>query len=239
MAADDATAEAGIARPKSLVSWRPAPADPQRPGDEIHLWRADLDASGWPPQEELPAAERKRAEEFLRRQPGRRWVAARWALRIALGRYLGEDPAEIELALSGHEKPRLAAPGPLRFNLIHSEALALIAIGEERELGVDVERIDPDRDLVALARTGLDPGDAGAVSAAPAERRAEVFYAAWTRREAVAKCFGEGLGRPPPAEPVEVKELDAGPGWAAALAVAGEGMPPVRSFELRAWPGLR
>jgi 4'-phosphopantetheinyl transferase len=215
------------------MSWEPAPGAPRQPGGEVHLWRADLDASGWPRVEELPSAERGRAEKILRPQPARRWVTARWALRFALGRYLGEDPGQVELVLSSHGKPRLAAPGPLRFNLSHSKALALIAIGEERELGIDVERIDPDRDLVALARTGLSRGDAETVSTAPPERRAGVFYATWTRREAIAKCSGEGLGgSAPPKHPAEVCEIDAGDGWAAALAVAGVGMPALRRFEL-------
>jgi 4'-phosphopantetheinyl transferase len=215
------------------VSWEPAPADPRQPGGEIHLWRADLDASGWPLQEELPADERARAEESLRPQPARRWVASRWALRRVLGRYLGDDPAKIELAVAPRGKPRLDRPGPLRFSLSHSANLVLIAIGVEREVGIDVERTDPDRDLVAIARTGLDPQTAEAVARAPAERRAGVFYAAWTRREAIAKCFGEGLGAAAPRDrPVEVCEIDAGDGWAAALAVAGAGMPALRRFEL-------
>jgi 4'-phosphopantetheinyl transferase len=219
------------------VSWGNAPSGPLVLGTEIHIWRADLDAAGWPPKEELPAAERERAEAFLRPRPARRWVAARWALRMVLGRYLGVDPAQIELALSAGGKPRLAGAAPLGFSLSHSEALALIAVGEERELGVDVERVEPDRDFAALARRGLDPVDADAVSAAPAERRAEVFYAAWTRREAVAKCLGEGLTGASVAGPVEVAPVEAGPGWAAAIAVAGAEMPPVRRF--RASPGLR
>jgi 4'-phosphopantetheinyl transferase len=221
------------------VSWGQAPPDLHGPGTEIHLWRADLDAPGWPRRDELPAAERDRAAEFLRPEPARRWVAARWALRIALGRYLDEDPTEIELTLSDRGKPRLAAPGSLRFNLSHSEALALIAVCEEREIGVDVERADPDRDLLGLARTGLEPAEAEAVAGAPPARRAEVFYGAWTRREAIAKCFGEGLAGTVVSAPVEVAEIDAGPGWAAALAIAAAGMPPVRRFDLRASPGPR
>ncbi|HEY7257079.1 MAG TPA: 4'-phosphopantetheinyl transferase superfamily protein [Solirubrobacterales bacterium] len=217
------------------MSWEPGPPEPAGPGEEIHLWRADLDAASWPAQEELPPADRARAEEFLRPEPARRWAAARWALRIVLGRYLGEDPAAILLALAPGGKPRLDRPGPLRFSLSHSEGLALIALGSEREIGVDVERLDPDRDLVALARAGLDPDDAEAVASAGVERRADLFYAAWTRREAVVKCFGEGLGAAAPSErPVEVSEIDAGEGWAAALAVAGVGLPAIRRFELRA-----
>jgi 4'-phosphopantetheinyl transferase len=216
------------------VSSIPAPRRPPAPGANVHVWRADLDAPGWPGRDELPAADRGRAAEFLRPKPASRWVASRWALRLVLGRYLDEDPAAIELAAGRRGKPRLERPGAPRFSLSHSERLALIAVCGEREVGVDVERIDPDRDLIALARTGLDPGDAETVSRARAERRPELFYAAWTRREAIAKCFGEGLGGATPSDPVEVCEIDAGDGWAAALAVGGRGLPPVRRFELRA-----
>jgi 4'-phosphopantetheinyl transferase len=209
------------------------------PAGEIHLWRADLDAAGWPRQDELPPADRARAEEFLRPKPARRWVAARWTLRLVLGRYLGEDPAAVGLAADPRGKPRLEPEGPLLFSLSHSENLALIAVSGEREVGVDVERVAPGRDLIALARTGLDPKEAEAVSEAPAERRPEVFYSAWTRREAIAKCFGEGLGGTNPPDPVEVCEIDAGDGWAAALAVAGRRLPPVRRFDLRALPDPR
>jgi 4'-phosphopantetheinyl transferase len=179
------------------------------PGTEVHVWRADLDGPDWPRQEELPEAERARAEEILRAEPARRWATARWSLRTVLGRYLDEDPAAIALAVAPGGKPFLEGPGPLRFSLSHSAGLALIAVAEEREVGIDVERVTP--------------------------RRSADYLRAWTRREAIAKCFGEGLAASAPSDrAVEVCEIDAGGGWAAALAVSGKGMPAVRRFDLRA-----
>jgi 4'-phosphopantetheinyl transferase len=144
-------------------------------------------------------------------RPGarQRWTAARWALRRVLGRYLDRDPAGIELSLGERGKPMLAERGTsLRFNLSHSGDLAMIAIGEGREVGVDVQLIGP---------------------------RPARFYVEWTRREAVAKCHGVGLWAPLPDAPASVAELDAGPGYAAALAVAGGGsMPPLRLFDAEA-----
>jgi 4'-phosphopantetheinyl transferase len=135
----------------------------------------------------------------------RRWVGARWALREVLGRYLERDPAAIELRLGERGKPMLAAPGEsLRFNLSHSGELALIAIGEDAEVGIDVQLL----------------------GSRPAQ-----FYADWTRREATAKCHGTGLWAPLPETAVSVAELDAGPGYAAAVAVAGEQMPPLERFD--------
>lgn len=169
------------------------------------------------------------------RQAGvrRRWVAARWALRGVLGRYLEQEPAEIELRAGNRGKPVLADPGAsLRFNLSHSGGLALIAVVRGREVGVDVERIVARRNLLALARRALSPEEAARVEAARVEARLAAFHAAWTRHEAVAKCFGTGLAAPLPEAAVTVQDLEAGAGFAAAIAVTGDAVPPLRHFPI-------
>jgi 4'-phosphopantetheinyl transferase len=176
---------------------------------ELHVWRARLDAGGWPAADGLPAAERERAAGLNRPDARRRWVAARWALRGVLARYLELEPAAIELRFGARGKPMLAAAeSPLRFNLSHSGELALIAVAGGREVGVDVQ----------------------AIGSKPAR-----FYADWARREAIAKCHGVGLWAPLPDSPVTAVNLDAGPGFAASVAVAGEEVPPLR--QLDAEPG--
>jgi phosphopantetheinyl transferase len=172
---------------------------------DLHIWHARLDAGEWPSAENLPAVERERAAAIHRDDARRRWVAARWALREVLGRYHERDPAAIELRFGERGKPMLAeSDASLCFNLSHSGELALIAIGEEREVGVDVQLLGS---------------------------RSAGFYAEWTRREAIAKCHGTGLWAPLPEAAVAVAELDAGPGYAAAVAIAGEQMPPLRQFD--------
>jgi phosphopantetheinyl transferase len=174
------------------------------PKDEAHVWRAHLDADGWPPASGLPSSERNRAAKLLRENACRRWVASRWALRSVLGRYLEREPAEIELRFGSRGKPMLAASNsPLRFNLSHSGELALIAVAGEREVGIDVQRI----------------------GAKPAE-----FYAGWAQREAIAKCHGTGLWAPLPDAPVAIATLDPGTGFAAAIAIGGDEVPPLRYF---------
>jgi hypothetical protein len=184
----------------------PAPHDEARPGTgEVHLWRVDLDAPGID-LGPLSADERARAARLLRDEPRRRWQAGRAALRTVLGGYLGIAPAAVQLRLGRRGKPALADPAAsLRFNLSHSDELALIALARGREVGVDVERIG---------------------------ERPPSFYAEWTRREALGKCFGGGFAEPPPARPARVVPLDVGEGWTAALAVAGTAEPCLRRFEL-------
>lgn len=170
---------------------------------------------------------------MLRPGSGRRWSASRWALRLVLSRYLGEKPEAIALRRSEHGKPELAeGPERLSFNLSHSGALALVAVTRGRELGVDIERIDADRDLLALAERALDASAAAAVrEAAPADRPT-AFYEAWVRHEALVKCFGGGLGSPLPEEPATVAPLDVDRGFAAALAVAGREVLAHRCFSI-------
>jgi len=201
--------------------------------DGVHIWRAALDEAGWPETERLPAAERERAASFLREEPGRRWVAARWALRRVLENYLEEPAAEIALELGENGKPCLRNHGGIEFNLSHSNGLALVAIAEGREVGVDVELIEPGRDLVALAERALPPKDAAAVRAASESERPSVFYAAWTRHEAHLKCLGTGLGGSP-SEDAAVENVDVAPGYAAAVAVAAAEVGPIDCRSLRA-----
>lgn len=150
--------------------------------------------------------------------------AARAALGRILAAYLGGPAAAAELSVAETGKPRLAtAPERLSFNLSHSGGLALVAVAPGGvEVGVDVERLRLRRDLTRLAARWLPAADAAAVTAAPEAERERVFYAAWARHEARVKCTGAGLAGPPPADEVVAWQLQIDPGYAAAVAVAGE-----------------
>lgn len=173
-----------------------------RPG-EVHVWRVPV------------------PEDDSRGAAGR-------ALAAILADYLGDgEGSAVGLAAGG--KPQLARePGRLSFNLSHSGGLALIAIAPGGvEVGVDVERLRPRRDLARLAARWLPGADAEAVAATVGPEREAVFYAAWTRHEARVKCTGGGLSGPVPGPDVVAHQLDVGDGYAAALAVAYAGTPRI------------
>ena len=169
---------------------------------EVHVWRV-----------ELPAKEARRA--------------ARRALAAILADYLGGEAAALGAGENG--KPRLAEEhGRLSFNLSHSGGLALVAIAPGgTEVGVDVERLRPRRDLVRLAKRWLPAADAAAVASADEAEREEVFYAAWARHEARVKCTGAGLDGVDPGPEVVAHQLEIDPGYAAAVAVAGGDAPRI------------
>jgi 4'-phosphopantetheinyl transferase len=216
-----------------FVKFDPAPAHPSPPNGEVHVWRADLEDPGWPNASGLPPDERARANRFLRSSDRLRWVAARWALRGVLGRYLEQEPGEIELARGERGKPRLAeAPERLEFNLSHSGPVALVAVCGTCAVGVDVERVETGRDLVQLAARALQPEDAAAVRAATGAERVSIFYERWARHEAALKCLGRGLGAPRGDAVVAIGSLPLGSGYAGAVAIAGMDLPPLRCWTL-------
>jgi 4'-phosphopantetheinyl transferase len=215
--------------------WPPGPDHLSLTAGEVHVWRARLDGPR-PGLEGLPAPERERAAAFLRDYAAWRWVASRWALRRVLSRYLDEPAAEIALKLGANDKPQLAdRSSGLRFNLSHSSDLALVAVTPDREVGVDVEEIEPARDLLALAERALAPEAVAEIRAVAADQ-APAFYRAWTRHEARLKCLGIGLTsdrfHPFPrdnedkdanvGDGVALVDLEVGPGYAGAVAVTGE-----------------
>lgn len=204
--------------------------------DGVHIWRAELDEDGWPGAEGLPPEERERADGFLREAAARRWVAARWALRQTLAWYLDRPAAEIALAVDERGKPQLQAGSgqELQFNLSHSGGLALIAVTSERPVGVDVEEIARRENLLALAHRSLPAAEAEAVRTAAPERQLGAFYEAWVRHEARSKCLGTGLGSPAPPAALAVAPIEAGPGYAAAVAVLGSDIGPLHCRIVRA-----
>jgi len=84
----------------------------------------------------------------------------------------------------------------LQFNLSHSAGLALIAVGAELQLGVDIEKIREEVDTAALAQRFFSPREGAGLQALPDNLRVPGFFACWTRKEAFLKATGTGLSFP-------------------------------------------
>jgi 4'-phosphopantetheinyl transferase len=155
---------------------------PLPPADEVRVHVLDLTRA--PAGDLLPSSELRRAE-----QQGARWANARAGLREILGGYLGEEPAS--LRIRDFDKPRLEPASPLRFNLSHSGDIAVVAVATEREVGVDVEKVEEDRDVEKLAKRMFLTAEQAAV--AEAEDPQLAYHLHWVAKEAFAKATGKGL----------------------------------------------
>lgn len=152
------------------------------------VWVVDLRAEvDWLPP---TPAEAERAARFVNDTLRRRYLRSHAALRAILGTYTA---APLEFAEGEHGKPYLAADRDLRFNLSHSEELALMAVSREAEIGVDVERFRPLPECMAIAERFFPPGEAAALADVPAAGREVEFFRRWTRIEAKLKARGIGL----------------------------------------------
>lgn len=219
------------------IQWQPGPVRPHLAAGAVDVWCADADAAA-DPRALLSADERARANRFLRAEHGARWAAARAVLRALLGAYLGVDPRGLHFETGAHGKPQLAGGGRLRFNLSHSADLVLVAIADDREVGIDVELPRRAVDHVAIARRVLGDAEAGRLAAiADPRERERAFLRGWVRWEAVLKCRGVGIGgeQDPLSGPNPwVHELEIAPPAAAALAVE-HGPCSVRCWR---WPAV-
>jgi 4'-phosphopantetheinyl transferase len=218
--------------------------------DEVHVWHVDLrswESDAGSLLELLDPEERDRAARFKFPGPRNQFLISRAVLRQVLGCYLGIEAREVRFRTAANGKPELANNSDLRFNLSHTEGVAVIAIARHRQVGVDVERIRADTNAVELAERFFSHPEVEWLRSQPASEQIPAFFSCWTGKEAYIKAHGEGLSMslssfgvlPVPAkassklqlevydDPEEARrwtiwQLELGAGLRAALAIEGE-----------------
>jgi len=200
-----------------------------RPGQQAD-WHTDL----------LAPPERARREGYLRAEDQARFTVGTALLKLAAGRRLGLPASRVAVertcADCGRPHGRPELPGhELAVSISHSGDRVLVALAAGAPVGVDVEQVSDRVNHGDLARHVLGDGEHAAGRAA--------FFGYWTRKEAVVKATGDGLRMAltevvvtaPDAPPQLLRygqrrdlvaclaDLDAGPGYAAAVAVLAPG----------------
>lgn len=124
---------------------------------------------------------KERIDKKSRREDKNRTLAGAYLLRKGLEK-MGVDPDTVRIITTEKGKPYIDG---IFFNISHSGERAVCAFGTS-ETGVDIEKIKPlsERlmDKIAL------PSERAKISAA------KQIVRLWTRKEALAKCVGTGLG---------------------------------------------
>jgi 4'-phosphopantetheinyl transferase len=120
-------------------------------------------------------------------------------LRLILGQLTNAPPQAVAFRFGPGGKPELAEsrpPGiapPLRFNVTHSDDLALIAVSLDRELGVDLERLRTVSAAARIVESYFTAAEQAQFAALEEPLRASAFLRGWTRKEAILKAKGVGL----------------------------------------------
>lgn len=120
-------------------------------------------------------------------------------MRGALSLWSDQAPAKWEFALNEYGKPHIANPSPntdLRFNLSHTNGLAVLALANNRELGVDVEYLGRQETNADIAERFFAPEEVLDFIAQPEQQKSMRFLEYWTLKESYIKAIGMGLSCP-------------------------------------------
>lgn len=240
--------------------WRRAPKCPVLENGEVHVWRLCLDQPSATVQmlsDSLTQDEKQRAAKYYFKKDRQHFMVVRGALREILSRYLGVLPDQLRFSCNDYGKPALdgsARDPQLRFNLSHSNGLALYALTKGREIGVDVEFMRQDFATPVIAESFFSPMEVSMLRAVPPQLQTTAFFNCWTRKEAYVKARGEGLSHPlhqfavslVPGEPAlllstdndpqeatkwSLTDLSPWPNYVAAIAVEGR-LPTLHYWQL-------
>ncbi len=151
----------------------------------------------------LDPIERARADRFHFELHRRRYIAAHAQVRRLLGHRLGLPPADVVITRTPLGKPVLGSPEPvdlelnppaaLHFNLSHCDDLGWLALAPV-PVGIDVERVRELEDLLPLIQSHCTADEIDTLITLPQAERAVAFLRIWTRKEAVLKAWGTGIG---------------------------------------------
>ncbi|MDF7826730.1 4'-phosphopantetheinyl transferase superfamily protein [Pontiellaceae bacterium B12227] len=184
---------------------------PMLGNNAIHIWGAEVPMLGkhlHALKALLNGAEVAKADRFLRDGDRYSSIVARGALRVLLSGYTGISAKELIFQYTENGKPFLVSPASSRlqeeqgrqdacdtvsFNVSHSGDWVVLAFGRNRDIGVDVEKIRREMDVMSIASRYFTPEESALIEASDDVHR--LFFHHWARKEAYIKAIGSALFR--------------------------------------------
>ncbi len=161
----------------------------------IDIWQYPLHTVFTEARNLLNNDERIRADRYYFDRHRRRFTIARAMLRLILAHYINERPTQLIFSENKQGKPHLLNAPTLQFNLSHSGDLALLAIGEEFPLGIDLEFFAA-RPYEGIGSQMFSPKENNALSHLAPIVKPLSFFHVWAQKEALIKACGLGLSYP-------------------------------------------
>jgi 4'-phosphopantetheinyl transferase len=126
---------------------------------------------------------------FQRAERARQFLVGRYLLRQRLALHLGISPAEVPLVEQTNYAPHLNSVNTekLGFSISHSREWIACGIRTDARIGLDIEVIDTQRDLLALAAHSFNAQQNAELHALTTAKQSEYFYHCWTAQEAQLK----------------------------------------------------
>ncbi len=182
----------------TMTSWLSPPSNLTLTDNEIHVWKAELDCERTDLQQLfalLTPDEQQKAARFHFEKDQNHYGAARGLLRLILSAYLSEDPRNLRFTYNPYGKPALDSD-PLQFNVSHSQGLALYAVTQHSEVGIDLEYMRTDFGWRQIVEQYFSAQEFNTLVQLPENQQCRAFFDGWTRKEAYIKAKGQGLSIP-------------------------------------------
>lgn len=142
----------------------------------------------------LNAAEKLRYDQYLP-QAARLFLISRVLTKSVLADKLGISPHLVNIQLQPNGKPFVQGGKTIYFNLSHSADVIVLAVTEEGEIGVDVERVNREFEwkrvdsVLALSEIDWIQENESTDPFSVYQR----FFQIWTLKESYIKCTGHGM----------------------------------------------
>lgn len=163
--------------------------------DRIDIWQFSLEKEFIGANALLNEEETLRAKRYHFDRHRRRFTVARATMRLILACYLRTSPTALSFNYQAHGKPELITEVSLQFNLSHSGNLALLAVGQDHSLGVDLEFFS-NRPYEGIGQHLFSINENNALAKVNTPLKPLVFFRLWSQKEAFIKASGLGLSYP-------------------------------------------
>jgi len=170
--------------------------------DDCILQNTRIDIWQYPLHTEFPEArsllapdELTRAKRYHFNRHQRRFTIAHAMIRLILARYCSVPARKLVFDQNKHGKPLLVNAPELQFNLSHSGNMALLAVGSDYPLGVDLEFFAA-RPYEGIGSHMFSLAENQALKAVPTGLKPLAFFHMWAQKEALIKACGLGLSYP-------------------------------------------
>jgi 4'-phosphopantetheinyl transferase len=141
----------------------------------------------------LSSMELEKSKRFLFCEHQNRFVITKAIQRILIGKYLDLDPHSIEFGFGSFGKPYIKNGRKLNFNISHSGDIIVLAFKWGTEIGVDVEENCSSSLGQGIEEMIFSEKEALDYTSVAMDKKKEMFFRSWTRKESILKCTGYGL----------------------------------------------
>jgi 4'-phosphopantetheinyl transferase len=163
--------------------------------NQVHLWRFNLESvpEDWQAEGRhyLSDDENERAAKFKR--GGDDYINTRIFMRNTLATYLNRSPEKLIFDRNPYGKPFLRGED-LAFNLSHSRQWAVLAVGINCDLGIDVESTSDRRSILDIAKHYFHEDEIATLTEmTDPDQQKDYFFRLWTLKESFLKALGTGI----------------------------------------------